>query len=214
MTALRKWVGHLGQEALAWSFYGTADGQSARVTDASLFPLFAALHSLIRSNGCCRVIETGTARGVSAACLASAVAHRPGASIVTLDLVVHPERETLWSLLPKTLQDCITPRQNDAVEGLRAALAAGESYEAALLDSIHTADHVLSEFELAQQLVCTGGLILVHDAVLKGGSVGAALDEIQRQGYGVTRLWTAEAGEREDDALGLAVVENRCRSLS
>ena len=41
-----------------------------------VFPLLAALHYLIRSNGVVRVIETGTARGVSAACLASAVAHR------------------------------------------------------------------------------------------------------------------------------------------
>ena len=33
---------------------------------------FANLHYLVRSNGCVRVIEAGTARGVSAACLASA----------------------------------------------------------------------------------------------------------------------------------------------
>jgi len=41
--------------------------------------------------------------------------------------------------------------------------------------------------------------------------VDAALERIEAAGYGVTRLWTAEAGEREDDRLGLAVSENRRR---
>jgi predicted O-methyltransferase YrrM len=209
LTALRKWIGHLGTDALAWSFCGTADGCSAHITDASGFPLLGALHYLIRANGCRRVIETGTARGLSAACLASAVAHRTNPVVVTLDIDVRPEREVLWSMLPVAIRECITPRRSEAVEGLRAALSDGETYHAALLDAVHTKDHVLREFELASRLVCEGGLILIHDAVFKDGSVGVALNEIQRQGYGVTRLWTAEDGEREDDALGLAVVENR-----
>ncbi|GIX04968.1 MAG: hypothetical protein KatS3mg114_0837 [Planctomycetaceae bacterium] len=211
LAALRKWVGQLGTEVLAWSFYGTTDGRSSSIADASTFPLFGALHYLIRANGCSRVIETGTARGVSAACLASAVAHRVGGTVVTLDVETKPERDLLWSMLPAAIRECIVPRQTDAVDGLRAAIADGETFHAALLDTVHTRDHVLREFELARRLVCEGGLILIHDAIYRGGTVGAALDEIQRQGYGVTRLWTAEDGEREDDALGLAVIENRRR---
>jgi hypothetical protein len=42
--------------------------------------------------------------------------------------------------------------------------------------------------------------------------VAGALRRIEQVGYGVTRLWTAEAGIAEDDGLGLAVIENRRRA--
>ena len=124
VSALRKWINHLGIDALAWSFYGTTDGRSARVTDPTTFPLFGALHYLIRANGCRRVIETGTAKGVSAACLAAAVAHRKDAAVVTLDFDVWPEREILWAMLPASMRECIVPRQIDAIAGLPADSAA------------------------------------------------------------------------------------------
>ena len=82
---------------------------------------------------------------------------------------------------------------------------------AILLDSLHTEEHVWAEFQLATPLLCAGGLILIHDACYANGTVEGALRRIERAGYGVTRLWTAEAGVREDDRLGLAIVENRRR---
>ena len=209
--ALRAWIGRHGVSAMTWSFYGLTDGQHARVADPSTFPLLALLHYLVRSNGCTRVVEVGTASGVSAACLASAVAHREGARVVTFDIAAPPRREELWSLLPPRIRGCIEARMQGSHEGLADAVAAGERYEAALLDSVHTEAHVWREFELAAELVCPGGLILIHDAIYAHGTVGAALERIEAAGYGVTRLWTAEAGEREDDRLGLAVIENRRR---
>jgi predicted O-methyltransferase YrrM len=211
LAALRSWAGGRGIDVLAWSFYGSADGRSAIVRDTSTFPLFAALHYLIRSNGCGRVIECGTARGVSAACLASAVWHRQQGRVVTLDLQVWTEREDLWSGLPREMQSCIEARTTESVEGLRAALDAGERYDAALLDTVHSAEQVFAEFELARQLVCPGGLILIHDPLWRGGTVEGALARIEGEGYGVVRLWSAECGVREDDSLGLALVENRKR---
>jgi hypothetical protein len=211
LSALRPWIGSRGMDALAWSFYGTADGTSAAVTDASTFPLFAALHYLIRANGCVRVLETGTARGVSAACLASAVAHRDGARVVTFDPFRHEGREDLWNALPLDIRACIEERTVDAVDGMTAALAAGERYEAALLDSIHSEEQVWAEFEIARQLVCRGGLILIHDPLYVNGTVDGALRRIEVVGYGVARLWAAEDGVPEDDRLGLAVIENRKR---
>lgn len=212
LVALRKWLGLLGPDALAWSFYGMPDGVNVHPCDASEFPLLATLHYLIHSNGCRRVLETGTARGVSAACLASAVAHMPNSRVVTIDLNVWPERESLWNCLPLAFRQCIVPRQNDAVSGLQEALKQGEVYDAVLLDTVHTAEHVLQEFEHASQIVCTGGLILIHDAVFPYGTVAAALEQIDRKGFGVTRLWVAEGGGKEDGGLGLAVIENTCRS--
>jgi hypothetical protein len=48
--------------------------------------------------------------------------------------------------------------------------------------------------------------------VFCGGTVAAALRRIEAAGYNVVRLWTAEAGEPEDDRLGLAIIDNRRRS--
>jgi predicted O-methyltransferase YrrM len=207
--ALRAWVGRHGLSALAWSFYGTADAASARVPDPEALPLFAAVHHLVRANGCVRAIETGSGRGVSAALLASAVAHRKGARVVTLDPNVFAERDELWAALPPEQRSVIEARQVDSVTGLGAALDAGERYEVALLDSKHTAEHVWAELELARRLVCPGGLILVHDPCLPHGNVEGALRRAQRAGYGVVRLWTAETGVAEDDGLGIAVIESR-----
>jgi predicted O-methyltransferase YrrM len=214
LAALRAWIGRRGLQELAWSFYGTTDALNARVHDANTFPLFATLHYLIRSNGVVRVLETGTARGVSAACLASAVAHRLGGRVVTMDPFTHPGREELWATLPENFRSRIEARQVDALAGMQSALDAGERYEAAILDSLHEAEHVWAEFQLATQLVCPGGLILIHDATYTGGTVPAALERIEAGGYNVVKLWAAEEGVREDDRLGLALIENRRRAPS
>jgi predicted O-methyltransferase YrrM len=212
LATLRAWVGRHGIGMLAWSIYGTSDARSARVRDPGVMPLFALLHYMIRSNGCVRVVEAGTARGVSTACLASAVAHRDGGSVVTFDPHVLPHRAELWETLPPEMGACIEARATGSVEGMTAALAAGERYDAAFLDSIHTEEQVWAEFKVASKLVCPGGIILVHDPLLASGTVEGGLRRIEADGYGVTRLWTAECGVREDDGLGLAVIENRRRA--
>ena len=132
--------------------------------------------------------------------------------MVTLDLQAWPDRDDLWGTLPPAMKACIEPRTTGSLEGMRAALDAGERYDAALLDTEHTEEHVWAEFDLARQLVCPGGLILIHDPLWRGGTVEGGLRRIERAGYGVVRLWSAEGGVREDDYLGLAVIENRRRS--
>jgi predicted O-methyltransferase YrrM len=212
VDALRAWIGRHGVRALSWSFYGTQDGMGGRVRDPSTFPLLALLHYLVRSNGCTRVLETGTAKGVSAACLASAVAHRRDARVVTLDLADEPLRASLWSSLPETMRDCIEERREESVEGMRRALAAGEQFDAALLDTDHSAGHVWREFDVARRLVRPGGPILVHDPGWELGGVEDALARIAADGYGVVRLWNVEGAVQEDDGLGLALIENRQRT--
>ncbi|HYV13305.1 MAG TPA: NPCBM/NEW2 domain-containing protein [Pyrinomonadaceae bacterium] len=212
VETLRAWVGRQGVKALAWSFYGLTNGQNAAVRDPSVLPLLATLHYLIRANGCVRVLETGTARGISAACLASAVAHREGGRVVTLDPFLFAGREDLWAMLPESFQSCIEARRVGSLEGMKAALDAGEVYEAVLLDSVHEAEFVWAEFQLAAELVCPGGLILIHDATYALGTVPMTLARIEAAGYNVVRLWAAEGGTAEDDHLGLAVIENRRRA--
>ena len=93
-----------------------------------------------------------------------------------------------------------------------SSVARGEIYDAALLDTVHTAEHVMKEFERATQLVRAGGLILIHDAVFPYGTVSQALEQIDGLGYGVIQLWTTEGCTREDGGLGLAIIENSRRS--
>ena len=47
----------------------------------------------------------------------------------------------LWAALPPVTCACIECRTIDSLAGMASALDAGERYEAALLDSIHTAQH-------------------------------------------------------------------------
>lgn len=211
LASLRTWVGRYGMTSLIWSFYGAPDGSSGRIRDRTTMPLFAAIHALVRANGCVRVLETGTARGVSAACLASAVAGRAGAQVVTFDPHSYEGREELWALLSPEVSACIELRTADSLDGMAAALAAGERFDAVFLDSEHHFDHVWNEFLLATKLVCSGGLILIHDARFKGGDVPRVLERIEQSGYGVVRLWSAATGVCEDGEIGMAVIENRCR---
>jgi predicted O-methyltransferase YrrM len=213
LRGLRAWLGPRGLAGLAWSFYSTRDGHAARVRDPSVLPVLALLHYLIRANGCVRVLETGTARGVSAACIASAVAHRPGGRVVTFDPVVYDGRAELWSSLPPAIGERIDARVEDSLSGMGAMLAAGERFDAALLDSVHTEAQLWPEFELARQLVSPGGLLLLHDA-RSFAEVARTLERIEAAGFGVTRLLMGQPGAAEDAGLGLAVIENRRRAVT
>lgn len=207
LATLRAWIGRYGLSSLILSFYGSHDTEAVRVSDPSTFPVLALLHYLVRASGCARVLETGTARGVSAACLAAAVAHRQHPRVVTFDIRTYPERDALWDALPAHMRACLEARTGDSVAGLQAALDAGERFDGALLDSDHGEDHLWAELELARRLVCPGGPILVHD--------WRWIDDIERvlvraeeAGFGVARL-LAGCGVDEDAGLGLAVIENR-----
>jgi len=92
---------------------------------------------------------------------------------------------------------------------MATALQTGEKYHASLLDSLHTEEHVWAEFQLATNLVCRGGLILIHDARFVHGEIPRVLARIEAAGFHFVRLWCAEDGYSEDDNLGLAVIENR-----
>jgi hypothetical protein len=104
------------------------------------------------------------------------------------------------------MRACIEQRPVDSLVGMREALERGERYDAALLDSIHTDDHVAAELELelALELVEAGGLVLVHDWHASSG-VDAALARAEMDGRHVVRLLGGGA-VAEDDRLGLAAV--------
>jgi predicted O-methyltransferase YrrM len=208
LEALRAWVGRRGVGALAWTSYGTPnDEPPASVRDPSMLPVLAQLHYLVRASGASRVLETGTARGISSACLASAVAHREDARVVTLDTTVYPEREELWGALPEPMRSCIEARTVDALDGLRAAARAGERYDVILLDPLHTDEDVLAELELSLRLLSPRAPILVHDW-LGQPRVARALERAEAAGFSVVRLFGGE-GAGEENGNGLAIVQPR-----
>jgi hypothetical protein len=209
LSAIRRWVQQRGLAGLSDTFYGNRFGVPPRVRDPATCSLWGTLFHLIRSHGCTRVLETGTSRGISAGCLASAVVDRRGSRVVTVDVEPPPERHDFWRLLPGDTQAVIEQRRGDSLAILAAAREAGETFHAALLDSQHTAAFVRDEFERARQVVTPGGLILIHDIHPAFFDTGKAINEIQALGFGVVRLWCGEQSLQTDDRLGLAVIENQ-----
>jgi hypothetical protein len=207
LATLRAWLGRYGVSGLERSFYGTWERDGGRVRDPSMFPVLGLLHYLVRACGCVSVLETGTMRGVSAACLASAVAHRPGGRVVSFDPYEYPGRHELWDSLPGPMRHAIEPRRVDSIAGLRAAVDAGERYDAALLDSLHTEEHLWAELELATRLLPAGAPILTHDWRWEDG-VQRVLSRAAAAGYGVVRL-VGPGGVEEESGLGIALIENR-----
>jgi hypothetical protein len=127
--------------------------------------------------------------------------------VVTMDPADSSERAALWAALPESMRGCIDARRIDSHEGMRGAVAAGEMYDGALLDSLHTEEHLFGELTLAQHLVRAGGPIVVHD--------WRALPEVDRAlvraqselGFHVVRL-LAEGGVEEDAGLGIAIAQH------
>ena len=132
----------------------------------------------------------------------------------TISSIIEPnvEREELWHELELGARQRIHPVISDSLSTMDQLIDSGEHFDLALLDSLHTEQYVREEFGRATQLVRPGGLILVHDVLLKSGSVDQALQRIAADGYGVSRLWTAEGVKADDNGLGIAVIENRRRS--
>jgi serine/threonine protein kinase len=138
-------------------------------------------------------------------CLAKQAADRyPTAQDLAVDL-----RSWLEDQIPQDTRSVIEERPVDSLAALAAARDAGETLHAALLDTTHSAQFVLKEFELARQVVTPGGLILVHDVHPAFFDTWKTIDQIQSRGFGVVRLWCADEGVQTDDRLGLALIENR-----
>jgi predicted O-methyltransferase YrrM len=196
-----------GSEAFRRSFYGTFDARSSRVADPGTVSLLGFLYNLVRSTGAVQVLETGTARGVSAACMACAVHDRPGGRVVTIDVDPEPDRLELWGMLPASVRDCIEEIRGDSLAVL-PAISGG--FDLALLDSCHDGPHVLEEFSHVRGLVRPRSTIVIHDADQPG--VAGTLLTIESMGYNVVRLWGHSSRAPLDDGLGLALVENRQRA--
>ena len=208
-SALRAWLGRHGVSGLAPSPDGRAR-HTAQARDPSVFPELALLHYLIRASGFATVLETGTGQGVATACLASAVSHRSGARVVSLDAGESRGRAELWDALPEAMRDCIEQRAVDPIVGLRQAVKDGERYDAALLGSALTRRQLATELDLARKLVRRNGPILIPEGNAHE-DLGRVLRARQRTGQALVRLRAATDHDGQA-GFGLAVFENRSQS--
>jgi predicted O-methyltransferase YrrM len=175
--------------------------------------LYSTLVRYTRQRAChhLTVVETGTARGFSALCLAKAL-HDVGATgkIVTFDVLPHGVK-ILWNCV----SDADGPRTRAELLANYAELTerylifhAGDSkrelakitfprVNLAFLDSVHTYEHVMAEFSSIGDHQAAGDIVFFDDYTPEAypGVVEAA-DEICRS-RGYSRHVVAAGGQRQ-----------------
>jgi len=121
---------------------------------------------LVKAVGARRVLEIGTYTGYSAMCMAEALPE--GGQLVTCDISVEWTDVARRHWRDAGLADRIELRIGPAVETLEGMLADGQeqSFDVVFID----ADKVnyCNYYELALQLVRSGGLILIDNTLWKG----------------------------------------------
>lgn len=162
--------------------------------------LYSALRYYLNSNdvggGPVSVLETGTARGFSAVCMAKALvdAGAPG-TVTTIDLLPH-NRPMLWNCIddfdgPKTREDLLGywPRELARIIFIQGQTGAGvvkiglKRVNFAFLDAGHSFRDVIAEYNFVKQRQLKGDVI-VFDDVTSGAQteVRRALDFVRVQG--------------------------------
>jgi predicted O-methyltransferase YrrM len=146
----------------------------------------AVLYALVRSLRPERVIETGTANGVSTTFLLAGLDRNGAGRLVSIDLpfaeadgaiapivpgteidildssLVPREKEPGW-MVPQELRGRWELRLGDARDLLPVALAEGGELGLFLHDSLHSRDHMLFELEAAWPRLRRGGVLAADD---------------------------------------------------
>jgi predicted O-methyltransferase YrrM len=153
------------------------------------------------------VLETGTARGFSALCMAKALADSSiDGRIVTIDVLSHLKRQ-IWNCIddhdgPKSRAEILAPwrgltrnivfLQGDTLSSLpRVGL---ERINFAFLDAQHTERSVMREFNLVSERQQVGDMLVFDDCteLLFPGVVKAVTNIESRRDYVVKRLGVSD----------------------
>ena len=119
------------------------------------------------------IVETGTYKGGLSVYLATILEHvNPTGRVLTVDIEGQSWRETVASgRIPEYLLERITFYESDSVadELIKklSGLTAGKK-TMVILDSSHTAAHVLRELKLYSTMVTPGSYLIVNDTHLEG----------------------------------------------
>ena len=133
------------------------------------------LHSLVLVQGPMTVLETGTFRGYSTSCIASALKHLGGDRVVyTID---PSPADSIW--VGKGLERnvrTVRAKSQDVVD-----MFAEVDLDMLFLDSDHNYDVVIEEIRSYEPRLVVGGLLIMHDVLFFDG-VGAAFRQLADQG--------------------------------
>ncbi len=159
--------------------------------------LYAALRRMIDQNAPQRItiVETGTARGFSAVCMAKALADsRVPGTLVTFDVLPH-HVPMYWNCIddtegPKSRAQLLGP-WHDLLEGT-CVFHRGDSLielpklkvsriNLAFLDGVHTYEYVMGEFHLIAAAQREGDVVVFDDYSPDFEGVRRAVDEIGRR---------------------------------
>ncbi len=120
------------------------------------------------------VLETGTFKGYSTACIASALVSLGGPrQIVTID--PHPQDGQIWS--GTELESVVTQRRQFSQDTYPELLRSRMRFDMLVLDSDHSYETIMTELMLYEPLLKAGGTILLHDSLYFDG-VGAAVRQL------------------------------------
>lgn len=128
------------------------------------------LHSLVSLVRPRVVLETGTYKGYSTCCMASALELIGEGVVYTIDS--NPE-SPLWS--GSSLEKFIVPIRKSSVHA--AKLFDDVNFNLLFFDSDHHYETVLEEIRLYEPKLVVGGIIVMHDTLFYDG-VGAALKQL------------------------------------
>lgn len=171
----RRWDDYMIHRVQQFAQYRTAEYLNAWFgTETQQYPSDLILYQeLIYRQKPEMIVETGTYKGGLSIYLATILEHvNPTARILTVDIDGHNWRETVASgRVPESLLQKITFFESDSVsdELFRKVsdITAGKK-TMVILDSSHTAAHVLRELQLYSKLVTPGSYLIVNDTHLEG----------------------------------------------
>jgi predicted O-methyltransferase YrrM len=131
-------------------------------------------HSLVLLLQPRMVLETGTYKGYSTACIASALASLGGdRRVITIDPC--PQGGQVWE--GTELESIITLRRQMSQEAFGDLFLSKVRFDMLVLDSDHHYDTIMTELMLYEPLLNVGGTILLHDSLFFDG-VGAATRQL------------------------------------
>ncbi len=120
------------------------------------------------------VLETGTFKGYSTACIASALASLGGdRRVITIDPT--PQEGQVWS--GTGLEPFVTLRRQLSQDAFADLYLTKTRFDMLVLDSDHHYDTIMTELMLYEPLLNVGGTILLHDSLFFDG-VGAAVRQL------------------------------------
>lgn len=151
--------------------YGTAPRISVTGEEAELLARLACGK---------RVLEIGTGLGISTTALASSALH-----VTTLDTSPWVHSTIFPSLRSARITCCVD----------RTEAAAGIPYDLIFIDGHHGSDEVLADIEYSLPLLCSKGLLVLHDH--RQESVRNAIEAAGLKIYPLPTYWQLALGFKE-----------------